>query len=46
MTVKRLITPYEHYKKHTYSGIETITQEINKCYIHFVNCIIDKKSIF
>lgn len=43
MAVKRLITPYEHNKKHTFSEKETITLKINKCYRLFVNGIFDKK---
>jgi len=37
MAVKRLITPFEHIKKHTFSEKEAITTIINKCSVCFVN---------
>jgi hypothetical protein len=37
MAVKRLITPFEHIKKHTFSEKEAITQTINNGLVCFVN---------
>jgi len=37
MAVKRLITRFEHIKKHTFSEKEVITQAINNSLVCFVN---------
>ena len=45
MAVKRLITPFEHIKKRTFSEKEAITTIINKCSVCFVNNENQQKEI-